>query len=358
MLTAKKKEVNSMPTKNTHDGLADYAISIRLGKRESFLEKIDVHIKWKKIEKILASKYRKQYNVVGEAAYPALVMFKILLVQTWYDFSDPKMEDALWHNLLFIRFVGLSVTSDVPDHSTICRFRNALVKLNLYEELFQEVQKQLEGQNLIVKKGVVVDASLVKSSRRPPAKKKVKAEAEIKEDGKQDEGEVLEAKDPDASWGGKKNWMVYGYKAHVAVDKDTGIIVSCHMTTAKASDTREFKKVVSRASVLPGASVTADKGYTSEENSNFLRLRQHRDRIMKKEKVNRKLTKWEKVFNRMISKYRYIVEQVFGSLKRNYALSRLRYTGLEKAEAQLYLKAMAWNIKKAVTLSECRCRAL
>jgi IS5 family transposase len=92
-------------------------------------------------------------------------MFKVLLLQKYYNLSDQATEDALYVNLLYIRFVGLSLEDSVPDESTICRFRNSLLKNKLYNKLFNSVNKQLESKNLIAKTGrsVLVDASLIKS---------------------------------------------------------------------------------------------------------------------------------------------------------------------------------------------------
>ena len=92
-------------------------------------------------------------------------MFKVLLLQKYYNLSDQATQDALYVNLLFIRFVGLSLEDTVPDESTICRFRNSLLKNRLYNKLFDSVNKQLESKNLIAKTGksILIDATLIRS---------------------------------------------------------------------------------------------------------------------------------------------------------------------------------------------------
>ncbi len=92
-------------------------------------------------------------------------MFKILLIQKFYDLSDEKAEEGLNVNLLYMKFAGLSLESLAPDSTTIGRFRNSLIKNNLHGKLFTNINKQLEKAGLIATGGkdVLVDATLTKS---------------------------------------------------------------------------------------------------------------------------------------------------------------------------------------------------
>ena len=114
-----------MTDKFTAPSFADYLV----GQRQhsvTFLDKIDKLIDWKPIEKILRQKYRKTASANGRPAYPPLPMFKLLLLQGCNNLSDPGMEEALYDRSSFIFFSGFSLISSLPDHSTICRFRNTL----------------------------------------------------------------------------------------------------------------------------------------------------------------------------------------------------------------------------------------
>lgn len=93
-------------------------------------------------------------------------MFKILLLQRWYNLSDPGVEQALLDRLSFIRFMEFSIEDDVPDETTICRFCNGLIRLNVLGKLLDMINSQLEAQGLLVREGAVVDASVVESQRR------------------------------------------------------------------------------------------------------------------------------------------------------------------------------------------------
>ena len=154
-----------MAFKDTNNTFSDIAITSRLQKVNSFLKEIDSIINFEKLRSILNKNGRGGRNATGSPAYDNVLMFRILLVQKYYNLSDQSMEDALYVNLLFIRFVGLSLEDSVPDESTIGRFRNSLLKNKLDDKLFNAVNKQLEDNNFIAKEGksVLVDASLIKS---------------------------------------------------------------------------------------------------------------------------------------------------------------------------------------------------
>jgi IS5 family transposase len=131
--------------KFTTPSFADYFVEQRKH-FNVFLDKIDQFINFKEMEKLLKKKYKKIASADGRPAYPPLPMFKSLLLQRWYGLSDPGLEEALNDRISFIRFSGFSLVSSLPDHSTICRFRNALLELNLYEKLFEEINSHLLRQ--------------------------------------------------------------------------------------------------------------------------------------------------------------------------------------------------------------------
>jgi IS5 family transposase len=89
-------------------------------------------IDWSRIESLLTGLHSSPR---GEKAWPPLMMFKALLLQSWYALSDPALEKQLARDLLFRRFIGLSISESVPDHSTLWRFRQLLEKQNLMTTL-------------------------------------------------------------------------------------------------------------------------------------------------------------------------------------------------------------------------------
>ena len=77
-------------------------------------------------------------------------------------------EEALCYYPSFVRFMGLSLEHDeVPDSTTICRFRQSLVECNILKRLLDKLNHQLERRGLLVREGAIVDGSVVSSARRP-----------------------------------------------------------------------------------------------------------------------------------------------------------------------------------------------
>jgi len=144
---------------------ADLSIQARLENIDSFLKEIDSIIDFRKLKPVLNKNKIGTKNAAGEKAYDNVLMFKILLLQKFYDLSDKKAEEYLYSNLLFMKFVGLGLEDNVPDDTTICRFRNSLIEHKIYDKLFDSVNQQLEDKGLIAKTGkaILVDATLVKS---------------------------------------------------------------------------------------------------------------------------------------------------------------------------------------------------
>ena len=327
-------------------GFLDLAVS-HLKKARTFLDDVELVIDWRPIEKFLKKKLRRDKDAVGNPAYPPLAMFKVLLLQRWYDLSDQGMDDALADRISFRRFAGMSFDYDTPDSTTICRFRNHLLDRGLDVKLFNMLGEQLEKHGLIVKQGAIVDASIITSSRRP-RKSQIVEESPGNEDEEQ-EIEVITtySDDADAAWAKKAGKLFYGYKVHAATDAGHGFIIGGHVTPANKSDTKELKEVVTESGIGEGAMVFADKGYASTENRCDLEDGRITDGIMYKAARGRRLTGPERLMNRVISGLRYKVERAFGTLKKDYGLGRARYMGCAKVKLEFMLCAMAFNLKKA-----------
>ena len=55
-------------------------------------------------------------DAAGRPAYNPLVLFKMMLLQTWYNLSDMGVEDMVNETLPANAFCGLRVEDTVPDH--------------------------------------------------------------------------------------------------------------------------------------------------------------------------------------------------------------------------------------------------
>ena len=334
-------------------GLADLYSERRHRKHPSFLDAVDQMLNWSRIESKLKKKLRRsEENCAGAKAYPALIMFKILLLQSWYRLSDLDMEMALYDRYSFCRFAGICLDDEVPDHTTICRFRNLLAERKLLQKLLDEINQQLAAQGKLVRSGCVVDATIIPSSSNPRKQVDIEAVTVDREEDAVDtfRVSVSYSKDSEAAWTRKGSRYYYGYKGHMATDKDNGFILNGHVTPANYSDTKEMKRLVSSARLPEKARVYADKGYYGQVNRGELNSLKLKNGIMDKATRGHPLSERQKQRNRQISAVRGIVERGFGTLKRCYGQARAKYLGVLKVEAAFLLAALAFNLKKAVSL--------
>lgn len=320
--------------------LSESVLEERLGDEDQ-LVKISKLISWNKIEGILISINSDK----GRKATNPLKMFKALLLGQWHSLSDPGLERSLRVRLDFMEFTGFSLSELPPDETTLCRFRNKLVDLELMELLFDEVNQQLEEHKLMVKKAsaAIVDATIIDSNARP------KRMIEVSEDRNESKSNVTlkESVDNDARWLKKGNKFHYGYKLFARTNEE-GFIEKVHVTSANEFEGKHLEPVLKGCE--EGRTVLADKAYASKENRSMLSGKGLDDGIMHKAVRGKPLTTQEKIENKEISKIRYRVEQTFGTLKRRFAYVRSSYLGLKKTTSQIYLKAMCMNLLKAANL--------
>jgi IS5 family transposase len=293
------------------------------------LDRLHGLVKWYRFEKLLAP---LRDNDAGRPAYPALLMFKVLLLQSLYGLSDAETEEALADRLSFRRFAGLAITDTVPDHTTICRFRNLLIERGLLEKLFAELDRQLEKAGVILKRGTMLDATVIETSAARP------------------NGEERPSSDPDARFTRRqgKGGSRFGYKAHVGVDEGSGLIRSVLTTPANVNDTVPADLLIRGDE----GAVLADAAYHTHRRVAALKARSIKPRLMRRPHKNHPvLPPRLKRYNRLIGRRRAAVETTFATLKRRMGLTAIRYRGLAKASAQVLIAAMAFNLRRWAALS-------
>lgn len=321
-----------------------YSADLRI-KKNNILLKLNKLIDWNRIEKKLKGLYKKDIeDKGGERPYNPIKMFKAILLGQWYSLSDPALEEAISLRLDFMMFTGFELLEDCPDETTLCRFRNRLIDNKLLKKLFKEINFQLENLGLKIKNapGAVLDATIIESAARP------KRQIEIQDDRNEKEPTInkIESKDPNSKWLKKGSKSYFGYKGFVSVDSDKGYINKVHITSANVAEVNQLPKLIEGNT---NTRIYTDKGYTSQKNRDLLKERKLKDGIMHKGK---KLKKWEKIKNKLISKKRFIVEQCFGTIKRRFNFNRASYIGQKKVEAQFYFKAMCFNMLKGCKMVE------
>jgi IS5 family transposase len=302
------------------------------------LEKLSSVVKWYRFEKLLGR--LRNPDATGRPPYDPLIMFKALLLQSLYGLSDAELEEALFDRLSFRRFVGLRLDEDVPDHTTICRFRGLLVEAGLLERLFGELDRQLDQAGLILRRGTMLDATVIETtSARPPRSSA--------EDGPCD---FAAASDPDARFTRREGraGSAYGYKAHVGVDEGSGLIRKVVTTPANVNDTVCADLLISGDE----RAVLADSAYHTHRREQELRDRGIRPLLMRRaNKHHPELPAKLKRLNALIAPRRAAVETTFATFKRRMGLSVIRYRGLRKAHAQVLIAAIAFNLRRWAVLA-------
>jgi transposase, IS5 family len=339
-----------MIKKSNLPSLVDVVIEHRKISTQLF-DRVSIILNSVNIETELSKYYQKGQSIDGRQSYNAVILFKMLLLQYWYGLSDESIEENVKDRISFSKFCGVAMDEPVPDSTVLSRFRSALAKQQAFDKLLELINKKLHAENLMVTKGVIVDASVTNSPRKPSGKK----EYEVVEDRKEEQ-DSTEAKqtttlkvveqshvDKEGAWLKKAGKLHYGYKQHTATNQE-GFVLGVHTTAANESDTKHLENVLNKITIDPRTPVYADKGYNSEANDTVLKDKKLKNRIMYKALKNKPLTEIEKTINKRISQTRYKIERTFGSMKRWFKADGARYIGLTKTHAQHVLQALCYNL--------------
>jgi IS5 family transposase len=315
---------DSMAVKRTGQlSLAEAWLGGKVAGPASPLDRLGVLVKWYRLEKLLSP---LRDGGPGRPAWPPLLLFKALLLQSLYGLSDRELEEALGDRLSFRRFVGLGLEETIPDHTVLSRFRNLLIEAALLEKLFGELDRQLEKAGVMLKRGTMLDATLIEAVSAPPTEGRPSQDADARFAKRQ----------------GRSGWT-FGYKAHVGVDEGSGLIRAVITTPANVNDT------VPADALLRGdeRAVWADAAYDTHARRARLKAQGCKPRIARRpNRHHPELPPRLKRYNRLIARRRSAVETTFATLKRRMRLTAIRYVGLTKASAQVLIAAIAFNMRR------------
>ena len=299
---------------------------------EKLLIQINQFVDWAQLVSIVEPIYKKSRR--GRPTIPIVFLIKCLILQYLYNLSDPALEDALIDRLSFQKFVGLSFEEEIPDFTTIWKFRERLIKAGIMEDLFHAFLRMLDERKLILRKGTLVDASIVHAARKPNLSKKG---SEKQQNSQQDQ---------DAKATVKNQKGYYGYKCHIGVDQGSGIIRKAEMTPANVHDSRIFEQLVSGDE----RSVFADKAYASEDRKKSFRKRGVYYGIMDKGYRNNPISNKQRKKNQQKSRVRNAVERPFAHMKRIYGFIRVRYVRLLRNKLHFLFLCIIHNIRPGLAL--------
>ena len=268
----------------------------------------------------------------GRPGYPLLTLFRALLPGVWYQLSDVQLAQCLYRDLLFRKFCRLELGGEVPEASTLGRFRSQLVEHDLWDRLLAEINRQLEAKRIIMTQGRIniIDATPIEAAQSGPG------------NGVDDQPR----RDSEAGWhvksdsrGRKKS--IYGYSVHTGVDED-GFIHRQSVTPGNVHDSQQ------RDTLLLGdeAALFADAAYSSAQTRDKLKQFGIDDQVQRKGCRNTPLGVADQLRNAVIAVTRSGAERPFATYKRHYGLARTRFMGLAKNITAYGLAAMAANIRK------------
>ena len=298
-------------------GLSDELAQVRTKKKE-FLETMDRIIPWEEWIALIRPCYYKGER--GNKPYDLERMLRIYLLQNLYNLSDMATVAEVIDSRAFSDFCGVESSNQVPDGDTLGRFRNLLIRNELQEKLFAQVVELLTARGLILKKGTIVDSTFIEAPSSTKNREK--------------------KRDPEAHSSKKGNVWHFGYKAHIGVDRDSGLIHTVKVTAANIHD------VTVTAELLTGEEETVhgDSGYLGAEkrsesitrNKAGKQIRYKINRRPSQSKHNSTRSKAQiKRREREKSSVRAKVEHVFAVVKQQLRFRKTRYRGLRKQTAKL-----------------------
>ena len=282
---------------------AEYAGKRKQTRKALFLIEMDRVVPWKGLIALIEPHYPKGEG--GRPAYPLMAMLRVHLMQNWFGYSEPAMEEALYETTILRQFSGLSLER-IPDEITLLNFRRLLEKHELAADILGLINGYLGDRGLSLRLGNIVDATLIHA----PSSTK----------NKEDKC------DPEMHQTKKGNQYYFGAKAHIGVDDESGLVHSVAVTAANVAAITQVDKLLHGAENV----VCTDAGYTGVE---------------KREDHAGRHVIWQIASRRSA----YKVEHPFRVIKRQFGYTKVRFRGLVKNTAQrvtLFALSNLWMARR------------
>jgi len=312
------------------------------------LPKIDAVVDWSRFRPILAKIRRNdRKSQAGRPPFEALLMFKALVLQSFYNLSDDQVEFQIRDRYSFQRFLNLTPEGRVPDAKTIWLFREELKRHDLIDKLFDALDKQIEAAGYVPRKGQIIDASIVEA----PRQRNRRDENDLIKSGSapKDWSEPKRRqKDVDARWTKKHDKNYYGYKNHVSVDRERKLIRAWDATSASVHDSQIFYELLDDKNSCKD--VWADSAYWSDDRADEMAQLGYTSRVHRKGVRGCELTETNKRANRRRSRVRARVEHVFA--QQGLFGKFIRTIGYARARLKIGLLNLAYNMKRLAWLME------
>ena len=287
-------------------------------KAKKFLDKMEKIMPWKLAESTIRP-YWARKSKMGRPQSDLRVLLKMMCLQTWYNLSDEAVEDQSTDRLSFREFLELDAVKNPIDATTICKFRNFLVKYKLLTKIQRKITKKLIKNKIILREGTCVDATIIETATSTKNREK--------------------KRDPEMKPTRKGANYYFGAKAHVSTDQKTKLIKKVRVTPANINDSLVFEQFFEKNE----RAVFADKGYFKKARKTKMREKGVFCGILDKAPRTKKLSKSQKKRNKKLASARSGCEFVFGIWKHLWGNRKLRYKGIRKNSEKIHFMAFLSN---------------
>ena len=293
----------------------EYAPKKKQTHRERFLTGIEAVTPWADLVAAIEPFYPKGEGR-GRPPIKLERMLRMYVAQNGFGFSDEGCENALYDSQSIRRFVGIDpAREEVPDATTLLRFRHLLEAHQLTDSIFSAINAHLAENGLFLRPGTVVDATLIAA----PSSTKNRSGT----------------RDPERHQTKKGQPWHFGMNAHIGVDAESGLTPTLIGTAANLND------VTQAQGLLHGeeTDVFGEAGYQGvekrEENLEVpvtwhTAMRPSKRNALSKDPEGEPLEWMEQAKARLRSK----VEHPFHGVKNLFRHRKTRYRGLAKNTAQ------------------------
>lgn len=303
----------------------EYTNRRRTTKRGAFLEKMDAILPWENWVALVAPYYPDGKR--GRKPVEIEQMLRMTMLQVWFNLSDEGIEDAIYDSYAMKSFMGIdfSAGEQVPDATTLCKFRKLLNEHGLQKKFFEQVQELLARERKLVSGGTIVDATIINAPDSTKNREK--------------------QRDPEMHSVKKNNKWYFGIRAHVGVDPVHGFV---HTVISTAANEVECK-VAPRLLRPDDTVVYGDAGYLKMD-------RYVTDGVKREYRINRQRGtfkrhygnglswQYEKELEKRKSSVRCKVEYVFHIVKDIFHWRKTRYKGIYKNDCHAHLLFASANL--------------
>lgn len=286
----------------------------KITRREEFLKSMDAIIPWVAWIEMIQPFYPSGKR--GRPARGIETMLRMYLLQIWFNLSDVGVEEAIYDSYAMRTFMKIDFYNEqVPDSTTLLKFRRLLENQQIGEQIFADLQKRLDEAGLLMHGGTIVDATIIHAPSSTKNKK-----------GTRDK-EMHQVK--------KGNQWYFGMKVHAGVDAGSGFVHTITGTAANVHDSQQASELIRNDDEV----VYGDSGYLgipkqesikAKENFLQMKFRINKRPSSLKIKDTYKGENWDKKIERRKSSVRSKVEHPFLIVKRYFGYCKVAYKGIKK----------------------------